>query len=71
MKNDICYKLFNFLSQFSIEKALFLNGMVYIFVHPNVDFIIAMSLENQQMKMYKSKNLSHVTELKTVIPYYS
>ena len=54
-----------------IGKSLFLNGMVYIFVHPNDDSIIAMSLKNHQMKMYKSQHLSNATELKAVIPYYS
>ena len=55
-----------------LDKALYLNGMVFIFVHPNDDSIIAMRVENQQMKkIYKSQHLSNVTELKTVIPYFS
>ena len=54
-----------------IGKSLFLNGMVYIFFHPNDDSIIAMSLKNHKLKMYKSQHLSNATELKTVIPYYS
>ena len=51
-----------------------LNGLVYIFVHPNEDSIIALSVENHQMKkIYESQHLSNanVTTLKTVIPYYS
>ena len=59
--------------QFSSEKALFLNGMVYIFSDPNEDSIIAMRVEKHKMKkqIYKSQHLSNVTTLKTVIPYYS
>ena len=54
------------------EKAMFLNGMVFIFVYPNDDSIIAMRVENHEMKkIYKSQHLSNVTELKNVIPYYS
>ena len=49
-----------------------LNGLVYIFVHPNEDSIIALSVENHQMKkIYKSQHLSNVTTLKTVVTYYS
>ena len=52
---------------------MFLNGMVFIVVYPNDDSIIAMRVENHEMKkqIYKSQHLSNVTELKTVIPYYS
>ena len=68
----LCNKPLNFLLEFSTEKAMVLNGLVYIFVHPNEDSIIAMRVENHQMKkMYKSQHLSNVTTLKTVIPYYS
>ena len=50
---------------------MFLNGMVFIFVYPNDDSIIAMRVENHEMKkIYKSQHLSNVTELKTIIPYY-
>ena len=41
------------------------------FVFELNDSIIAMSLENHQMKIHKSQHLSNVSELKTVIPYYS
>ena len=58
--------------KFFTEKAIVLNGMVFIFVYPNDDSIIAMRVENQKMKkIYKPQHLSNVTELKTVIPYYS
>ena len=58
--------------KFFTEKAMVLNGMVFIFVYPNDDSIIAMRVENHKMKkIYKSQQLSNVTELKTVIPYYS
>ena len=64
--------LLNFQLSFFLDKALFLNGMVFIFVHSNDDSIIAMRVEKQQMKkIYKSQHLSNVRELKTVIPYYS
>ena len=71
LRNYICNNILNFLLQFSTEKTMLLNGMVYIFVDPNEDSIIAMCLENHQTKMYKSQNLSNVTKLKAVIPYYS
>ena len=70
----LCGIILNFLLQFSTEKAMVLNGLVYIFVHPNEDSIIALSVENHQMKkIYESQHLSNanVTKLKTVIPYYS
>ena len=56
-----------------IGKSLFLNGMVYIFFHPNDDSIIAMRVEKHEMKKqrYKSQHFSNVTILKNVIPYYS
>ena len=45
--------------------------MVFIFVYPNDDSILAMRVENHEMKkIYKSQHLSNVTELKTIIPYY-
>ena len=49
--------------------------MIYIFVNPNKDSIIALSLEDhlmgeQELKIHKS-HLSNVTTLKAVIPYYS
>ena len=57
--------------KFFTEKAMVLNGMVFIFVYPNDDSIIAMRVENHKMKkIYKSQHLSNVTELKTIIPYY-
>ena len=56
---------------FFSEKALLLNGIVFIFVYPNDDSIIAMRVEIYGMKkIYKSQHLSNVTELKTIIPYY-
>ena len=62
----------NVLIIFFTEKAMVLNGMIFIFVYPNDDSIIAMRVENyKMMKIYKSQHLSNVTELKTVIPYYS
>ena len=63
----------HFLMQCFTEKAMVLNGLVYIFVHPNEDSIIAMRVEKHEMKkqLYKSQLLSNVTTLKTVIPYYS
>ena len=63
-----------FPTTFSTEKAMVLNGLVYIFVHPNEDSIIALSVENHQMKkIYESQHLfnANVTTLKTVIPYNS
>ena len=49
--------------------------MIYIFVNPNKDSIIALSLEDhlmgeQELKIHKSQ-LSNVTTLKAVLPYYS
>jgi hypothetical protein len=69
----VCNKPSNFLLQFSTEKAMVLNGLIYIFVHPNEDSIIAMRVEEHEMKkqLYKSQLLSNVTSLKTVIPFYS
>jgi hypothetical protein len=69
----VCNKPLNFLLQFSTEKAMVLNGLIYIFVHPNEDSIIAMRVEKHEMKkqIYKSQHLSNATTLKTVIPYYS
>ena len=69
----VCNKPLNFLLQFSTEKAMVLNGLIYIFVHPNEDSIIAMRVEEHEMKkqLYKSQLLSNVTSLKTVIPFYS
>ena len=63
----------HFLMQCFTEKAMVLNGLVYIFVHPNEDSIIAMRVEKHEMKkqLYKSQLLYNVTTLKTVIPYYS
>ena len=63
----------HFLMQCFTEKAMVLNGLVYIFVHPNEDSIVAMRVEKHEMKkqLYKSQLLSNVTTLKTVIPYYS
>ena len=60
---------------FLLGEALFLKGMIYIFVNPNKDSIIALSLEDhlmgqQELKIQKSQ-LSNVTTLKAVIPYYS
>ena len=56
---------------FFSEKALLLNGMVFIFVYPNDDSIIAMRVEIYGMKkIYNSQHFSNVTELKTIIPYY-
>ena len=65
-------KPLNFLlHSFFSEKALLLNGIVFIFVYPNDDSIIAMRVEIYGMKkIYKSQHLSNVTELKTIIPYY-
>ena len=50
-----------------------LNGLIYIFVNPNEDSIIAMRVEKHEMKnqRYKSQHFSNVTILKTVVPYYS
>ena len=60
---------------FLLGEALFLKGMIYIFVNPNKDSIIALSLEDhlmgqQELKIHKSQ-LSNVTTLKAVIPFYS
>ena len=45
--------------------------MAFIFVNQNDDSIIAMRVENHEMKkIYKSQHLSNVTELKTIVPYY-
>ena len=69
----VCNKPLNFLLQFSTEKAMVLNGLIYIFVDPNEDSITAMRVEKHEMKKhrYKSQHFSNVTILKTVIPYYS
>ena len=55
---------------------LILRGMLYIFVDPNENSILALSLKNpqevnQEMIVHKIKSGTNATSLKNVIPYYS
>ena len=53
-----------------------MKGMLYIFVKPNQESILALSMEkneklNQQLIFHKTQLPNTTTKLKNVIPYYS
>ena len=52
-----------------------MKGMLYIFVKPNQESILALSMEkteklNQQLIFHKTQMPNATTTLKNVIPYY-
>ena len=55
---------------------LVMKGMLYIFVKPNQESILALSMEkteklSQQLIFHKTQLPNTTTKLKNVIPYYS
>ena len=53
-----------------------MKGMLYIFVKPNQESILALSMEkteklSQQLIFHKTQLPNTTTKLKNVIPYYS
>jgi hypothetical protein len=66
--------LINQLFLFLSGKMLVMKGMLYIFVKPNQESILALSMEkseelNQQLVFHKTQ-LPNATKLKNVIPFY-
>ena len=68
--------LINQLSIFLPGKMLVMKGILYIFVKPNQESILALSMEkteklNQQLIFHKTQLPNATTILKNVIPYCS
>ena len=68
--------LINQLFIFLPGKMLVMKGTLYIFVKPNQESILALSMKkteklNQQLIFHKTQLPNTTTILKNVIPYYS
>ena len=72
-----CYwtKIASFDFTSFLGELLVLKGMLYLFVEPNEELVLALSLDtHQDGNIHVNKHMTHlsnVTTLKAVIPFYS
>ena len=56
-------------------KGMVLKGVIYIFVKPNTNFVLAFSLKNQQvleqMDTHHYPSALNVTEMKEIVSFYA
>ena len=56
-------------------KGMVLKGVIYIFVHPNSNYVLAFSLKSQQvlepMDTHHYPSALDVTEMKEIVSFYA